>query len=263
MEKQFIHIKDFVEIAYQWVRPAELQEDFIIVFLHEALGSIDQWRRFPRLLCDALGAKGLVYERQGYGSSSPFSSKRDSSYLEKYALDELPQVISKLAPDKKIILVGHSDGGSIALLYASKYPENISGVITMAAHVMVEEVTLAGIQPAIDAYQAGKLDGLKKYHGEKTEAVFYAWAHTWLSEEYRSWNICDKITQSTPSLILQGDQDEYGTEKQLELIESKLKNVTTYLIPDCHHQPHLEKTEEINVLLKDWISKEILKGKQN
>jgi len=133
----------------------------------------------------------------------------------------------------------------------------------MAAHVIVEDVTLAGIQPAIDAYQEGKLDGLKKYHGEKTEAVFYAWAHTWLSEEYRSWNICDKIEQSIPSLILQGDQDEYGTEKQLELIESKLKNATTYLIPDCHHQPHLEKTEEISVLLKDWISKEILKRKQN
>lgn len=263
MEKQFIQLQNSVELAYQWINPTELKEDFVIVFLHEALGSIGQWRKFPQLLCDSLGAKGLIYERQGYGSSSPLTTKRDSSYLEKYALDEMPQVIRKLVPDKKTFLVGHSDGGSIALLYSSKYPENILGVITMAAHVIVEEVTLEGIQPAINAYQDGKLDGLKKYHGEKTEDIFYAWADTWLSEEYRNWNICNKIEQSIPSFILQGDQDEYGTEQQLELIESKLKNAATYLIPDCHHQPHLEKTEEINVLLKDWISKEIRRRKQN
>src|SRR5690554_1168955 len=110
MTPSFIQINDNISIAYQWVIPREKKSDFTLVFLHEALGSIGQWRRFPQLLCDALGARGLMYERQGYGASSPLTSQRDSSYLEKYALEEMPQVMAQLLPNEKILLVGHSDG---------------------------------------------------------------------------------------------------------------------------------------------------------
>lgn len=253
METAFIQLKDDINIAYRWVISEEQQTETIVVFLHEALGSIGQWKQFPQLLCNKIGAKGLIYERQGYGSSSPLTKSRNSNYLKEYAVEEMPQIINSLVKDQPIILVGHSDGGTIALLYAAAFPQNVQAVITMAAHVVVEEITLAGIQPAIEAYQAGKLKGLEKYHGNKTETLFYAWAHTWLSKEYRSWDICKEIKQTTPSLILQGDKDEYGTILQLDLIQNELENVTSYIIKDCSHQPHLEKKEEVSTLICEWL----------
>lgn len=255
MEKSFLQIDNNVNIAYRWIEPTELKDNTVLVFLHEALGSILQWRRFPQLLCDSLGLKGLIYERQGYGDSSPLMKERDSNYLEEYAVDEMPQVIERLLPKTKVMLVGHSDGGSIALMYASKFPENVASVVTMAAHVIVEPETTQGIYPAIEAFQAGKLDGLKKYHGDKTAAIFNAWFQTWLSAAYQQWTICSKIHQTLPSLILQGEKDEYGTKKQLELILEKLPNATTYLIPDVHHQPHLEQPEIVVGLIEDWVIK--------
>lgn len=254
MTPSFIQINDNISIAYQWVMPREKKSDFTLVFLHEALGSIGQWRRFPQLLCDALGARGLMYERQGYGASSPLTSQRDSSYLEKYALEEMPQVMAQLLPNEKILLVGHSDGGSIALMYGAKYPQNVIGMVTMAAHVIVEDVTVQGIYPAIQAYNEGKLDGLKKYHGDKTETLFHAWSQTWISEEYQSWNICDKIAQDTPSLIIQGENDEYGTEKQVDLILEKVPNGQKAMLAGIHHQPHLEDGEQIVALITKWYN---------
>ncbi len=253
MEKYFLQLDNNVDIAYQWIEPNILKEEVTLVFLHEALGSILQWKRFPQFLCDSLGVKGLVYERQGYGSSSPLTKKRDSHYLEEYAVEEMPPIIQKLLPNSKIILVGHSDGGSVALMYASKFSQNVVGVVTMAAHVVVEEETINGIYPAIKAYQEGKLDGLQKYHGDKTDTIFKAWSETWLSEEYQQWNICDKIHQTIPSLILQGEKDEYGTKKQLALIKEQVPNALTFLIPNIHHQPHLEQPEEVAVLIKNWV----------
>jgi pimeloyl-ACP methyl ester carboxylesterase len=219
-----------------------------LVFLHEALGSHGQWKAFPELLCKKLQLDGFVYERQGHGNSSPFSSERTASYLHEYAWDELNELITTaFSSDKKIILIGHSDGGTIALLYAAKFPKNVLACITMAAHVINEPETIAGIQPAIDAYEAGKLDGLKKYHGDKTEALFYAWARTWKSNEFEQWNICKDIQSiSCPVLALQGSTDQYGTEKQLDLIKQNVSGkVKTVMLPNCGHHPHLEVPEQV------------------
>lgn len=238
-------------------------ENTILFFLHEALGSIPQFKDFPQQLCDALEINGLVYEREGYGNSelisstnSIFSVPRTADYLSNYALEELPQVIDALAPNKQLILVGHSDGGSIALLYAKRFPERIKAVITMAAHVINEEVTRAGIYQAIKAFENGKLKGLERYHKAKTTKLFYAWANTWLHKDYIHWNIKDQISQQQrKGLIIQGKEDQYGTEKQVNLIVNSFDNNlgVKLMLENCGHAPHLEKTKIVINNIKHFI----------
>lgn len=241
--------------------PTTDRDDLVVVFLHEALGSIPQWRNFPTTLCKSIGLNGIVYERQGHGESSPLSVIRDERYLHQYALSELPQFIEALLPpEKKIILVGHSDGGSIALLYANAFPKRIAGLITMAAHVINEPETIAGIGPAVSAYNEGKLDKLKNYHGEKTDYLFKAWSETWQSTAFRNWNISGDIQEIlAPTLILQGQLDQYGTQRQLDIIQSSIKNsCTCEMIPGLGHHPHLEDLKGITEKIVRFINEQIL-----
>jgi pimeloyl-ACP methyl ester carboxylesterase len=215
-----------------------------LIFLHEALGSIPQWRSFPKELCEHVNLNGLIYERQGHGKSDPLTEERTERYLHDYAWKELPELLETLfASDQKIILIGHSDGGTIALLFAAAFPKRIAAVVTMAAHVINEPETIAGIQPAIDAYNAGKLKKLSEFHGDKTDVLFFAWANTWKSEEFRTWNICGDIRAlKSPLLAIQGAQDQYGTAKQLELIKNSVQDSCEIeWIQGCGHHPHLEK----------------------
>lgn len=234
-------------------------ENIILVFLHEALGSIGQWKAFPEQLCKKLQLDGFVYEREGHGHSSPFNKERTVNYLHDYAWDELNELIeTAFSRDKKIILIGHSDGGTIALLYAARFPKNIVACITMAAHVINEPETIAGIKPAIDAFKAGKLVGLEKYHGNQTEELFYAWANTWKSAEFRDWNICAEIESiRCPVLAIQGLTDQYGTEKQLELIKASVSGkVKTVLLPTCGHHPHLELPNQVVSEIQQFLEGE-------
>lgn len=251
-----IQIRD-ISLNYEIITPEHVRsENTFLLFLHEALGSIGQWKNFPQALCEHLQLSGIVYERQGHGKSSPFTKQRDHRYLHKYALEELPAFIEVVAKGKDIILVGHSDGGSIALLYAHQFPKKVQGIITMAAHVINEPETIAGIDPAVKAYEAGKLKGLHKYHGNKTEKLFYAWADTWRSDEFKTWNICDEIgSEQIPGIFIQGADDQYGTIKQLELILDKFKAPSKYSVVDnCGHHPHLEQTNEVISQIQKWIS---------
>jgi pimeloyl-ACP methyl ester carboxylesterase len=245
------------EIYFEWINEKSDSTE-VIVFLHEALGSVGQWKDFPQLLCNRTGLSGLVYDRLGYGKSSPDMIQRDSSYLENFAFEEFPFIQEALLKYKKIHLVGHSDGGSIALLIASKYPEYIVSVTTMAAHIFVEDVTLEGIIPAITAFEQGKLDGLKKYHGEKTETLFYNWARTWLSDEYLSWNIESYLPNVlAPSLIIQGEDDQYGTEAQVDGIVNQVRGKSIKnMLNDCGHSPHLESKHEVISLIENFIKNE-------
>ena len=241
--------------------PSSERDDLVLIFLHEALGSIPQWRNFPTSLCSSVGLSGIVYERQGHGQSSPLSIVRDEKYLHDYALKELPLFIEEiLPPEKKIILVGHSDGGTIALLYASAYPKRVAGIITMAAHVINEPETIAGIGPAVQAYTEGKLDKLKSYHGEKTDTLFKAWSDTWRSEEFQNWNIEKEIQGiQAPSLILQGQRDQYGTQNQLNIIQSSIKGLCfVEMIPGLGHHPHLEDTIGTTARITTFINEHIL-----
>jgi len=233
-------------------------ENTLLIFLHEALGSIAQWKSFPQNLCNKLRLNGIVYERQGHGNSSALKDKRNEFYLHNYAWDELHKLIETiLSLDKKIILVGHSDGASIALLYASKFPKQVIGIVSMAAHVIVEKETIAGIQPAVDAYEQGKLVGLKKYHGEKTDGLFYAWAKTWNLNEFKDWNICREIENiNQPVLAIQGMDDQYGTFQQLELIKNHIVgDVDLEFIKNCGHHPHLEQSIFVIERISKWVQK--------
>ena len=241
--------------------PSTERDDLVLIFLHEALGSIPQWRNFPLTLCTNLGLSGIVYERQGHGQSSPLTQVRNEKYLHDYALCELPAFIEEiLPPEKKIILVGHSDGGTIALLYASAFPKRVAGIVTMAAHVINEPETIAGIGPAVQAYAEGKLDKLNSYHGEKTDALFSAWSDTWRSESFQNWNISKEIQGiQAPSLILQGQRDQYGTQEQLNIIQSSIKDLCIVeLIPGLSHHPHLEDNIGTSARITSFINKHIL-----
>lgn len=249
-----------IELHYQRIVPSRISnEHVVIVFLHEALGSIGQWKSFPKELCEQLGVNGVIYERQGHGNSSPFDKVRDAFYLHSYAFDELPRFLDTVIDKtQQLIFVGHSDGGTIALLYASKFPKNVLGIVTLAAHVINEPETIAGIQPTIDAFQSGKLNGLRKYHGTKTDALFYAWANIWRDERFREWNIVAEIGSGMPGLFIQGIDDQFGTSKQLVKIGERFENGRTLLLEDCGHHPHLTNAFEVISLISDCYLSQIV-----
>lgn len=232
-----------------------------IIFLHESLGCVELWRDFPKKMGELTACNVVVYDRQGYGKSSPFTfAKRGNDYLEIEA-DILLEVLEVCSIDKSI-LFGHSDGGSIALIAAAKYPSHVMSVITEGAHIFVEDITLQGIRDAVKAYQTmGLKERLQKYHGDKTEAVFWAWATTWLSAEFKSWNIEAFLPKiKCPVLIIQGENDEYGSEEQVNgIINQVPPEARQLIIPSAGHTPHKEAREVvlehsasfINQLIKD------------
>lgn len=228
----------------------------MLIFLHEALGSIVQWKSFPSELCNSLNLPGIVIERSGHGKSSYLTEERTPYYLHDYATETHDILREILNPNQKYLLIGHSDGGSIALILAARNPKNLLAIVTMAAHTFVEEETLAGIHPAIKAFEAGKLDGLYRIHGEKTKDLFYAWANTWLNQEFRNWDIRNEMREFTiPVLAIQGKNDQYGTEEQVNSIVLDKENRTGIMIPNCGHHPHLEKKDIIIPEIENWLRK--------
>lgn len=254
MEKR-IYLKGYA-VNVQFIQPSLSGNNPVFVFLHEALGSIVQWKQFPSMVCRQHAVSGLVIERQGHGLSDPLTLQRTATYLHDYA-EELHAVLQEIYPlNTSFVLVGHSDGASIALIYASRYPKSVKAVISMAAHTFVEEETLAGIPPAVAAYENGKLSGLNRIHGAKTDALFYAWANTWLSDAFRNWDIRNEIhTIPCPVLAIQGINDQYGTPEQVTSIVDNVTLVTPAILNDCGHHPHLEKPAEVLDLIRNFIQK--------
>ncbi|MBX9348664.1 alpha/beta hydrolase [Chromobacterium vaccinii] len=226
-----------------------------LVFLHEGLGCDAMWGSFPDQLCEATGLAGLVYDRQGYGRSAPLDRPRTVHYLHEYALNELPSVLEALLPGRDYILIGHSDGGSIALLHAAEQSPRLKAVVTLAAHVFVENVTLAGIRRAREAWDAGKLAGLARFHGDKTGTLFHAWADAWLSPGFVHWNIEYALPSiSCPTLALQGEHDQYGSAAQLDAIAGKTQNGRQLTLPNCGHSPHLEAPQATRDAIAGFIA---------
>ncbi|TGM01094.1 alpha/beta hydrolase [Leptospira barantonii] len=260
-EKKRIFEEFDIEIGGSSIRIArsenENEDRPSIIFLHDSLGCISLWRDFPFLLAEASQCNPIVYDRIGYGKSGPFTTKkRDNSYLENEA-DILYQLIQTLNL-KKTILFGHSDGGSIALIAAAKYPQSISGVITEGAHVFVEEITLDGIREAVESYRTTKLkQALEKYHSDKTDDVFKAWSETWLSNTFRNWNIEHFLPAiQCPVFVIQGENDEYGTVNQVDSIVNQVSGKSfKRMIPNVKHTPHKEAPnlilEETNEFIKN------------
>ncbi len=216
-----------------------------IVFLHEGLGRIEVWKDVPEAVCAASGRTGLVYDRRGYGESDDHPAP---VWPKDYLLAEtayLPPLLDGLGVERAA-LMGHSDGASIALLAAAAAPNRVTAVVSEAAHIFVEEITLTGIRAAVAAYEsAGLREKLERLLGPRTDSVFRRWADTWLSAEFRDWNIEAHLPRiARPLLALQGADDPYGTPAQLEGIARGVSGpVETALLPDCGHIPHFQARE--------------------
>jgi pimeloyl-ACP methyl ester carboxylesterase len=249
-------------LSAELIRPrAETGSRPVLVFLHEGLGSIGQWRDFPEEICATTGCPALVYDRWGYGGSDPLTQPRRPDYLHDEALLSLPEVLNQCAIHKPI-LIGHSDGGSIAIIYAGTYHQKVTGVITEAAHVFVEDVTVEGIRSAVEVYESTDLKKrLAKFHGNNTELMFRGWADIWLSPEFRNWNIEKCLPHITcPLLAIQGKDDEYGTPAQVEAIVGKATGpARASMIDNCGHIPHMQATERVFAEMVNFIS-DLVKG---
>lgn len=228
-----------------------------MIFLHDSLGSTQLWRDFPQKLSEMTGFNWMSYDRLGYGKSNPMPSfERPVNYMEEEA-DFLIELLSELKIEKPV-LFGHSDGGSIALWVAAKYPGNFAALIVEAAHIFVEEITLEGIRTAKEAYATTNLkERLEKYHGNKTESIFKAWTETWLRDDFRYWSIENILHQiDCPVLFIQGEKDEYGTLDQMHQTLEKINAFTDHLvIPDVGHTPHKQNPEPVLKKAAEFLKK--------
>ncbi len=233
-----------------------------LVFLHEALGSVGQWKSFPREMCIATGCDGVVYDRIGHGQSSPMRKPRDVHFYQEEAECVLPALLSALNI-RRPLLLGHSDGATIALKFASSFPAAPVGVISMAAHVIIEDITIAGIRGAQRLYTGTDLRvKLARYHGDKTDAVFSAWADTWLKPGMEHWNMLEDLRRITcPVLIIQGENDAYGSRAQVDAIAGGTSGPTSVLwIEGCGHFPHLEERQMVIATAGRFIEDATLRG---
>lgn len=225
-----------------------------MIFLHDSLGCVELWRDFPTKICTQLSCKAIVYDRQGYGKSSPFSEKRKRLYHFEEA--ETLIALMNFLQLPKVSLFGHSDGGTIALIAAALYPDRVNLVITEGAHVFVDEVTLAGIREAKRISQTTAIkEKLAKYHGNKVDAIYEAWTETWLDPEFYDWNIENLLPKiCCPVLAIQGAGDEYGTQDQVESIAKNVRGKSElYLVPEASHSPHKEQSDAIIAKVKSFI----------
>ncbi|MDA0238238.1 MAG: alpha/beta hydrolase [Proteobacteria bacterium] len=212
-----------------------------LVMLHEGLGSIELWKSFPEDLAKATGCRVFVYSRYGYGRSTPLSEKRPVEYMHYEALNILPNFLKHIGVVCPI-LIGHSDGASIALIHNGG-GHDVNGLVLMAPHVFVEDRAVQSIEQARVAFEKTELPKkLDRYH-DNVESAFWGWNDVWLSSEFKSWNIEKYVANvSCESLLIQSDTDPYGTLAQIEIIE-KLSPAPTQrvLLEDCGHSPHVDQ----------------------
>ena len=244
-----------LRLEYQWVG-VKRSADPVVVFLHEGLGSVGMWKDFPEKLCRALGLCGLVFSRYGYGLSTPRPSAErwPTSFMHVQAYDVLPALF--LALDiKHPWLIGHSDGASIALLYAARFADAISGIVVMAPHIFVEDITIASIAEVCKTYESTNLrDKLGRYHADP-DSAFWGWNDVWLDPAFRAWNIETELTAITcPVLAIQGEDDEYGTLAQIRGIKCKVAQTKLLMLPECGHSPHHDQPAAVMQEVTQFIA---------
>ena len=246
-----------IKIEHQWINP-DNSERPLLVFLHEGLGSLAMWKDFPQSLCDAVNVRGLVYSRPGYGSSTPRAATETwgVNFMHAQAHEVLPALFEALAVKASPWLIGHSDGGSIALLYASRYPESTAGLVVVAPHVMVEEYGLASIRIARQAYAETDLKTkLARYHDD-VDSAFGGWNDIWLEPGFRDWTIEAELSSITcPILAVQGLDDAYGTLAHIRGIARRAPQTQLLEIAECGHSPHREQPEALIRAVKDFMAR--------
>ena len=233
-----------VRIEYEWVGEGTQT----LVFLHEGLGSRAMWRDFPAKLASALGMRALVYSRPGYGKSTPRAQDErwQPDFMHRQAHDVLPAFLDQVGAREPIWLYGHSDGGSIALLFAARFPERAAGIIAAAPHIFVEDVSVESIQRTRETYLSTDLrDKLARYHDD-VDSAFWGWNDIWLDPRFRAWNIEQELGAITaPVLAIQGVDDEYGTMAQVRGIARRLRRCELLALDACGHSPHRDQPEAV------------------
>jgi pimeloyl-ACP methyl ester carboxylesterase len=228
-----------------------------LVFLHEGLGCAQMWRDFPARLADATGCGALVYSRLGYGRSEPCRLPRPVRFMHDEGLRVLPRLLAA-AEIQECILVGHSDGGSIAIIYAGgTAAPQLKGLITEAAHVFCEELTLASIQRAKAAYEQGDLrNRLTRFHGSNTQCAFQGWNDAWLHPDFVHWNLEEYLPAITvPMLVIQGEDDPYGTRRQVETIARQAgAGARVLMLAGCGHSPHRDQEDTVLEAMQAYIA---------
>jgi pimeloyl-ACP methyl ester carboxylesterase len=241
-----------VRIEYEWIGSG----DRTLVFLHEGLGSRSMWRDFPARLCAALGMRGLVYSRPGYGKSTPRAPEErwEPDFMHRQAHEVLPSLLDALAVEAPVWLYGHSDGGSIALLFAARHPQRTAGAIVAAPHIFVEDLSVASIEKTRLAYLETDLrDKLARYHDD-VDSAFWGWNDIWLHPPFRDWSIEREIEAiGSPLLAVQGIDDEYGTLEQVRGIRRRVAHAKVVEIPECGHSPHRDQPAAVIEAARNFI----------
>lgn len=216
-----------------------------IVMLHEGLGSLSMWKDFPARLAAVTGSNVVIYSRHGYGRSAPLRTRRGVRYMHDEALRTLPQFLDELGIGNPI-LFGHSDGASIALIYAGGSGRPVTGIIALAPHVFVEEITVSGIAAARLAYETTTLRERLARHHDDADSAFRGWNDAWLDPAFRSWNIEEYLSRIGCSILaIQGEDDEYGSMEQIERIARGAPDVELLKLADCGHSPHRDRPEAV------------------
>jgi pimeloyl-ACP methyl ester carboxylesterase len=250
-----------VSIEYAWMGPLDPGdvERPLVVFLHEGLGSLAMWKGFPQALCEAANVRGLAYSRPGYGASTPRASDErwDVDYLHQQAHDVLPAFLENVGVDvcaSPPWLLGHSDGGSIAMLHAAAAPRDVAGLILLAPHVFVETISVSSIEGVRAAYLQGDLrERLAKYHAD-VDSAFWGWNDIWLDPRFRAWNIESEIARvRCPVLAVQGRDDEHGTLEQLRAIQRRIPWTRILELEDCRHSPHRDQPGRLLDAIVDFL----------
>jgi pimeloyl-ACP methyl ester carboxylesterase len=259
-------VSEFVEIAWRERRVriehafvgSERRDAPLIVFLHEGLGSLSMWRDFPQLLCAAAGARGLVYSRPGYGKSTPRAAEEawGLDFMHRQAHEVLPALLEALRIEGRPWLFGHSDGGSIALLYAARFSAQIAGAIVLAPHIMVEDLSVDSIARTRDAYETTDLRQRLARHHDDPDSAFWGWNRIWLHPPFKQWSIEDEIAAiACPLLAVQGIDDEYGTLAQIHGIAQRVPQTELLELAHCGHSPHRDQPAALIEACVQFIQK--------
>jgi pimeloyl-ACP methyl ester carboxylesterase len=245
-------------IEHQWLR-REHRHEPLIVFLHEGLGSVSMWRDFPLRLCEATGSRGLVYSRPGYGRSTPRPPGEhwQPDFMHRQAHELLPALLARLDIDVQAAppwLFGHSDGGSIALLYAARFPLALAGAVVLAPHTHVEALSIRSIEQARRAYRDTDLRERLARHHDDPDSAFFGWNDIWLHSDFRTWSIEAELASiRCPLLAVQGLDDAYGTLAQIHAIAERVPQTRTLELPHCGHSPHRDQPLAVIAAVQDLM----------
>lgn len=235
--------------------PAARADQPTLLLLHEGLGCVAMWRDFPLRLAALIGCRVIAWSRAGYGGSQAYADQRTPAYMHREGEQALPALLEALAIERPI-LVGHSDGGSIALIFGAAFPELPLGIAVMAPHEFVDEVTLAGIRAARHAWETTDLpQRLARYHGERAAKVFSEWNDTWLAPAFRDWNIEGCLPKiRCPVLAIQGEDDEYATLRQVDAIAARVPGAQVLKLARCGHSPQRDQEAAVLSALADFVT---------